>query len=185
MRIYQVKATYSRMTKLIDNITETTKRPWLWGRYSFLVAGIVLIGVILDQATKIWILAGHNISANGPISIAPFLDFVLVWNRGISYGLFQQDSDLGRWILAIFPIGASLAFWVWSTRASSKLLAAALALVISGAIGNGIDRIYYGAVVDFVYFHVGDFSWYVFNIADVWVVAGVVGLLYDSFQKWS
>ncbi|MEP2706966.1 MAG: signal peptidase II [Roseibium sp.] len=160
-----------------------TKQPLFWGRFSLLVTSVALIGVILDQASKLWLVYNFDLAENGPVSVLPVLDLILVWNRGISYGLFQQYSDLGRWLLAAFTVAATLALWIWSTRAPSKLLALSLALVISGAIGNGIDRIAHGAVVDFVYFHVGGFSWYVFNLADVWIVAGVVGLLYDSFRN--
>jgi signal peptidase II len=159
------------------------KRPFVWGRYSGLVFGIAAVCLILDQATKIWIVHGADVAANGPINLLPILDLILIWNRGISYGLFQQDSDLGRWLLALFTIAATLALWVWSTRVPSKIPALALALIIGGAIGNGIDRVVYGAVVDFIYFHAGSFSWYVFNLADVWIVAGVAGLLYDSFTN--
>ncbi|GAA0778865.1 signal peptidase II [Roseibium denhamense] len=167
--------------------TETSqqlfKRPFLWGRFSRFVLIIALIGVVLDQAAKVWLVHVFDLRLNGPVELLPVLDLVLVWNYGISYGLFQQDSDLGRWLLAGFTVAATIALWIWSTRATSRILALALALVIGGAIGNGIDRIVYGAVVDFVHFHVGTFSWYVFNLADVWIVAGVIGLLYDSFTE--
>lgn len=159
------------------------KPPLLWGRYSRFILTVALICLVLDQASKLWIVFGADLTENGPIRLLPVLDLVLVWNRGISYGLFQQDSDLGRWLLAGFTIAATVALWIWSGRVPSKLPALALALIIGGAIGNGIDRIVYGAVVDFVYFHIGSFSWYVFNLADVWIVAGVAGLLYDSFTS--
>lgn len=162
---------------------ENSNRPLLWGRFSTVVLVLTLIGVALDQATKLWVLHGSGIPQNGPIPVLPILDFVLVWNRGISYGLFQQNSDLGRWLLAGATVVITIGLWIWSARCQSKLLAVALGFVIAGAIGNGIDRLAYGAVVDFVYFHVGTFSWYVFNLADVWIVAGVACLLYDSFAN--
>ena len=162
---------------------EPLKRSYFWGRFSGFVFAIAAVCLILDQVTKVWIVHGADVAAYGSINLLPVLDLILVWNRGISYGLFQQDSELGRWLLALLTIAATLALWVWSTRVPSKLLALALALIIGGAIGNGIDRVVYGAVVDFIYFHVGSFSWYVFNLADVWIVAGVAGLLYDSFTN--
>ncbi len=162
---------------------KSLKQPFLWGRFSGFVFAVATICLLLDQATKIWIVYQADLAARGSINMLPVLDLVLVWNRGISYGLFQQDSDLGRWLLAGLTVAATVALWIWSTRVTERLTAIALALIIGGAIGNGIDRIVYGAVVDFVYFHVGDFSWYVFNLADAWIVAGVAGLLYDSFTN--
>ncbi|MHA7774285.1 signal peptidase II [Roseibium sp. M-1] len=161
----------------------SAKQPLFWGRFSAFVFTVALIGLVLDQATKLWLVYGFKLAENGPVDLLPFLEIVLVWNRGISYGLFQQDGDLGRWILAGVTIAVTIGLWILSARCRTKLVALALALVIGGAVGNGIDRIVFGAVVDFVHFHVGSFSWYVFNLADVWIVAGVAGLLYDSFRN--
>lgn len=171
------------MNDLQQQVPATAKRPLVWGRFSSLVLLVALAGLVLDQASKLWLLFGYQLGVNGPVQILPFLEFVLVWNRGVSYGLFQQDSVTGQWLLAGLTVAITIGMWIWSTRCQSRLVAFALALVIGGAIGNGIDRIVYGAVVDFVHFHVGDFSWYVFNLADVWIVAGVAGLLYDSFRN--
>ncbi|CTQ61037.1 signal peptidase II [Roseibium album] len=161
---------------------DTAGQPLLWGRFSGIVFVVALAGLVLDQVSKLWLLYGFELGTNGPVELFPVLEFVLVWNRGVSYGLFQQDGDTGRWLLAGLTVAITIGLWVWSARCQTKLVAFALALVIGGAIGNGIDRIAYGAVVDFVHFHVGTFSWYVFNLADVWIVAGVVALLYDSFR---
>ncbi|WP_420335845.1 signal peptidase II [Roseibium sp.] len=171
------------MTEFQQPDPTTTKRPLVWGRFSSLVLVVALAGLVADQASKLWLLFGYGLGVNGPVQVLPFLEFVLVWNRGVSYGLFQQDSAAGQWVLAGLTVAITIGMWIWSARCQSKLVAFALALVIGGAIGNGIDRITYGAVVDFVHFHVGDFSWYVFNLADVWIVAGVAGLLYDSFRN--
>jgi signal peptidase II len=140
-----------------------------------------LATLVLDQASKLYFLFVDPLSAREPIRLAPFLDLIVVWNRGISYGLFQQHTEFGRWALVALSIAAAVGLSVWLARATNRLLGAALGLIIGGAIGNAIDRIAYGAVFDFVHFHVGSFSWYVFNIADAAIVAGVVGLLYDSF----
>ncbi|MEI2386422.1 signal peptidase II [Breoghania sp. JC706] len=150
-----------------------------WGRHSGMVALIAIVGLMLDQATKLWLLYGFDLGAAGPVALTSFLDIVLVWNRGISYGLFQQDGDIGRWLLAGFTLVAGVAIWIWAANARRFVTGLALGLILAGAIGNGIDRLVFGAVVDFVHFHVGSFSWYVFNVADVWIVAGVIGLLYD------
>jgi len=163
--------------------TESAKRPFFWSRFSPLVLSIALAGLLLDQASKLWLVYVFDLGTAGRVPLLPVLEFVLVWNRGISYGLFQQESELGRWLLAGFTLLVTAGLWIWSARSGNRLAAVALALIIGGAVGNGIDRLAYGAVVDFVHFHVGTFSWYVFNLADVWIVAGVAGLLYDSFKN--
>jgi signal peptidase II len=116
--------------------------------------------------------------------VGPYFDFVLTRNTGISYGLFQTEGALGQWVLLGFKIVAVVVLWVWLARARDRLTALSLGLIIGGAIGNAIDRLAYGWVADFVFFHVSAgtwrFNWYVFNLADVAIVAGVIGLLYDS-----
>jgi len=140
-----------------------------------------VFGLVTDQASKLWLLFVADIERTQPIEVAPFFDLIAVWNLGISYGLLQQDSDLGRWILLAVTAVALvfLGFWLW--RANSTLSAVSLGLIVGGAIGNGIDRLAYGAVFDFASFHIQSFSWYIFNVADIWIVAGVAGLLYDAF----
>lgn len=142
-----------------------------------------LVGVatlVLDQATKLWLLLVVDIAARQPIALGPFVDILLVWNRGISYGLFQQESALGRWLLIVGSLAVAVALAVWLGRSGGRVIALALGLIAGGAVGNAIDRIAYGAVMDFVHIHVGAFSWYVFNVADAAIVAGVAALLYDS-----
>jgi signal peptidase II len=140
----------------------------------------------LDQAAKLWLIFGYDLGSRGMTPLAPFLDLVLTWNTGISYGLFQQNTDLGRWLLLGFKLAAVVLLWVWLARATSRLTAVALGLIIGGALGNAVDRIVYGAVADFVYFHLSggnwEFRWYVFNLADAAIVAGVIGLLYESLR---
>ncbi len=139
-----------------------------------------LLTLVLDQATKLLGLFVLDLPVTEPIRLAPFLDLIVVWNRGISYGLFQQHSEAGRWALVALSVAASVGLTVWMLRAEGRLLALALGLVVGGAVGNAIDRVAYGAVFDFIHFHVGSWSWYVFNVADAAIVAGVAGLIYDS-----
>ena len=110
----------------------------------------------------------------------------VTWNTGISYGLFQQKGLARAWALLAFKAAAVVFLWIWLARASSRLTAVALGLIIGGAVGNAIDRLHWPGVMDFVLFHVQtaswSFHWYVFNLADVAIVAGVVGLLYDSLR---
>jgi signal peptidase II len=135
------------------------------------------LGILIDQAHKAWMLGPFAIEARGRVRLTPFLDLVMVWNRGISYGLLTQDGDLGRWLLVVLGVGgaALFAWWLWTTR--GLLAALSLGLVIGGALSNVVDRLRYGAVADFFLFHVGAFEWYVFNFADVWIVAGAIGLV--------
>jgi signal peptidase II len=111
---------------------------------------------------------------------------VLTRNTGISYGLFQTQGAFGHWVLIIFKTVAIVLLQLWLTRARDRLTALSLGLIIGGAIGNTIDRFAYGWVADFVFFHISTanwhFNWYVFNLADVAIVAGVVGLLYESLK---
>jgi len=150
-------------------------------RFGSLVAVLVAAA---DQGMKLWLLFVFDLATKAPVRLGPFFDLVLAWNTGISFSLFPQVGPLGQWALVGVKTVAVLLLWVWLARAGSRLTALALGLIIGGAVGNAVDRVAYGAVVDFVFFHVAtagwSFRWYVFNLADVGIVAGVIGLLYDS-----
>lgn len=156
------------------------------GYARFLRLGIVaaVLACALDQASKLYLMFVYGLPQQPPIRLGPFFDFVFVRNRGISYGLFQTEGPLGQWILLGIKVAAVVALAVWLTRTRDRLTALSLGLIIGGAIGNAIDRLAYGWVFDFVYFHIRtaswQFNWYVFNLADVAIVAGVAGLLYES-----
>ena len=147
-----------------------------------LVAAIVTL--VLDQASKLWLLFVFDIGRRGAVKLKPFFDLVLAWNPGISFGWLQNDSPLAQIALLIVKAVAVIVLAIWMARSRTILATVALGLIIGGAIGNAIDRLAYGAVVDFALFHVRiggkDFNWYVFNLADVAIVAGVAALLYDS-----
>ena len=153
---------------------------YLWGPLSPLGLGVAGLTLIADQADKAWMLYVYDIGAKGTVRLAPFFDLILVWNRGVSYGLFPQESGLGRWVLILFALTSTLALLVWLARITSPLAAVCVGLIIGGAVGNAIDRILYGAVADFFSFHAFGFEWYIFNVADTAIVAGVIGLLYES-----
>jgi signal peptidase II len=116
--------------------------------------------------------------------LLPVLDLVLTWNKGISYGLFQQDSTFGQWALFGVKVAATIFLWAWLSQAGSRLTAFSLGLIIGGAFGNAIDRLAHGAVMDFVHLHTPGygFNWYVFNLSDTAIVAGVALLLYESVR---
>jgi signal peptidase II len=154
---------------------------------SHLRPGVIaaLAVLALDQASKLWLLFVFDIAHRGAVKVTPFFDLVLAWNVGISFGWFQNDSQVAQIILMLIKAVAVVVLAIWMTRSRTLIATVALGLIIGGAIGNAIDRFAYGAVVDFALFHLqiggNTFNWYVFNLADVAIVAGVAALLYDSF----
>jgi signal peptidase II len=141
---------------------------------------------VLDQGSKLVMLYGLDFASAPPghaIQILPFFNLVMVWNPGISFGLFAADSPSGTTFLAIFQVLAILAliWWMWSSK--SRLLTVALGLVIGGALGNLVDRVVYGRVADFFHFYAAGYNWYVFNVGDIAINLGVLGLLYDVLVK--
>ena len=150
-------------------------------------AGLLVAGATfaLDQLSKMVLLYGvgfyHHPGAS--ISVLPFFNLVMVWNPGISLGLFPASSVEGTVFLATFQMIAVgvLCWWLWFARKAS--LAIGLGMVIGGALGNLIDRLVYGRVADFFHLHGFGYDFYVFNVADAAITFGVVGLLYDALMK--
>ena len=157
---------------------------FVWGPLTRFALAVAAATAVVDQAAKLWLLFGLDLPARGIVRLTPFLDLVLTWNTGISYGLFRQQGPFGQGALLALKAVAVVLLWIWLARTSSRLAALSLGLIIGGAIGNAIDRLAYGAVADFVLFHVTtatfSFNWYVFNLADVAIVAGVIGLLFET-----
>jgi signal peptidase II len=139
----------------------------------------------LDQASKLWLLFVFDIGHRGAVQVLPFFDLMLAWNTGISYGWFQNESAVGQISLTAVKAIAVIILAIWMARSKTWIVTLALGMIIGGAIGNAIDRFAYGAVVDFALFHLQiggkTYNWYVFNLADSAIVAGVAALLYDSF----
>jgi signal peptidase II len=158
---------------------------YLFGPHSAFGLAIALIVGAADQASKLWLLKVYGLADKGMVKVAPFVDLVLTWNTGISYGWFQTESVAGQALLLAIKAIAVIVLAIWMARSQTRMAAVALGLIIGGALGNAIDSLAYGAVVDFALFHVQigekDLSWYVFNLADTAIVAGVAALLYDSF----
>ncbi len=149
------------------------------GRIRRLGVGMALLALVVDQASKLWLLRIFDLPGRQQVRLMPWLDLVMAWNRGISYSLLTADSDAGRWLLIAGTLAAIGLLGVWLWRVRSPLTGIALGLLIGGALGNVVDRVAYGAVADFVYFHVGGFHWYIFNGADCAIVVGVALLLVD------
>ena len=159
--------------------TRPTLATWIWGPYSRLCAWTAVIAFACDQSHKWWMLAVYQIKQRGRVHLTPFLDLVLVINKGVSYG---QLAWVGPWVLAGFAVATAVGLWVWLARAATgSLMALSLGLIIGGALANALDRLMHGGVVDYFSLHALGYYWYVFNIADAVIVAGVVGLLYDSW----
>lgn len=149
------------------------------------VAGLAmgLVVLILDQASKTWILHGLDLPALGSIRLLPFLNFTMVWNHGVTFGLLTSRQPLTPFLLgalALAVVGA-LGYWLW--RSESLRNALPIGAIAGGAIGNVIDRIRYGAVVDFIHAHAFGYSWYVFNLADAAIVCGVGALMIESLRQ--
>jgi signal peptidase II len=159
------------------------KSPWLWGPRSPLGLGCALAIVAADQAHKGWMLGVYGIHEGERIALLPFLDIVFVINPGISWGLFSHRAG-GQWFWMALAGVAVLAMAVWLARGvSSALVAISVGLIMGGAVSNAIDRLWLGGVADFFEPHALGWRWpAVFNIADTAIVAGVIGLLYDSLR---
>ncbi|MET0314099.1 MAG: signal peptidase II [Hansschlegelia sp.] len=136
----------------------------------------------LDQAIKLWALFPFDLASKGRVAVLPVFDLVLIWNTGVSYGLFQQDGALGRWVLVGLHAVAAVVISFWIAREKDPATSAGLALILGGAVGNGLDRVVYGAVVDYALLHWREMTWYVFNLADAAIVAGVLLLLYGALR---
>ena len=143
----------------------------------FLAAALALIA---DQANKIWLIDVYHIAQHQPVRLTPFFDVIFAENPGISYSLLSAKTTSGRLALTLAAMIAIAFLGLWLWRARTKLTALGLGLIIGGALGNNAcDRFFYGYVADFYHFHVGNFSWYVFNLADVAITAGVICLVCD------
>ena len=139
---------------------------------------VVVVCLIADQATKLVVLGIMDPPRR--IEILPFADLVLVWNKGVSFGLFNENGVALRWLLVAVALAISAGLLVWLFRLNRLLPALGVGLILGGALGNVVDRVRFGAVVDFVYLHAGTFYWPAFNVADSTIAVGVVVLLYDS-----
>jgi signal peptidase II len=155
----------------------------VWGPFSRFGLAVAVVSAAADQAVKLWLIDGFDLEGRGLVTLTPFLDLVVAWNTGISYGLFPQEGPLGQAVLLAIKAAAVVLLWVWLARSPSRLVVLSLGLIIGGAIGNAIDRLHWPGVMDFALLHVTvggmRYNWYVFNLADTTIVAGVVGLLYE------
>ena len=141
---------------------------------------VALLVLFCDQASKYWILNVLDLPALGSIALLPVLNLTMVWNHGVTFGLFNGLGGVGPWLLTAVAVVVVALLLVWMARTDRASVAIALGAIAGGAIGNVIDRIRYGAVVDFIHAHAFGWSWYVFNVADASIVCGVAVLMADS-----
>ena len=160
------------MTTLAPSQPVVSRLGWL------AYAAAVLI-VAADQVSKAWVLGGLHLVEGAPIRLLPILRLNLTWNRGFSFGLLA-NVEVARWGLFAFSIAVAVGLAVWARRLQRPWPALALGLIMGGAVGNAVDRVRFGAVVDFIDVSgIGFFPW-IFNVADSAITVGVILLLLDS-----
>jgi signal peptidase II len=143
------------------------------------VASAVLV-LAADQISKWWVLNGLDLPARGVVRVLPVLDFAMVWNRGVTFGMLNGLGAWGGPIIALVALAIVIALGFWLRRARTCLSAVAIGAIAGGAVGNVMDRLRHGAVVDFILAHIGAWSWYVFNLADAAIVCGVLALVLEA-----
>jgi lipoprotein signal peptidase len=159
-------------------------------RQNFMPLGLIagLLVLVADQASKWWVLNVLNLPDLRQVVLLPVLNLTMVWNRGVTFGLLNGLGSWGHVILAAVALAVVIALGFWLRRAETRIMAVAIGSIAGGAIGNVIDRVRFGGVIDFIHAHVdtpwGDYSWYVFNVADAAIVCGVAVLVLESlFSK--
>jgi signal peptidase II len=139
--------------------------------------GLAAAVFLIDQLVKYWIISVVELQARVSIPVLPVFSLTWVENRGVSMGMLTADTEVGRWLLVGFTGIIATVVAIWIRRETHWPESLALGLVLGGALGNIVDRIRFGYVVDFIHLHAGPWSFYVFNVADAAITIGVVILL--------
>ena len=143
-----------------------------------LIAALVVLAA--DQGSKYWILHVLDLPDLGQMELLPVLSLTFVQNHGVTFGLLNGLGPWSHFVLAGIALLVVGALCVWLRRAENALVAVSIGAIAGGAVGNVIDRLRYGWVVDFIHAHIGEWSWYVFNVADAAIVCGVAALILES-----
>ena len=143
---------------------------------------IILVIFFFDRATKMYLIDLQTAGTNIDFYIFPFLNFYLVWNTGIGFGLASLETNIFYHILTVIITIVNLALIFFLLKAKGIYIYL-FALIIGGSLGNLFDRIYYYAVPDFIDIHVGNFHWFIFNVADIFITAGIIGLILAEVLK--
>lgn len=148
--------------------------------------GVAAVIAAADQLTKLWVLDFFSARAGQPpiVAVTPFFNLVLTGNRGMSFGLFNDNSAANTAIFTTIAVVIVVGLVVWLHRVATVWLRIGIGLIIGGALGNVADRLAHGAVVDFLDFHLGTWHWYAFNLADAAICVGVAMVLIDSLLGW-
>lgn len=141
---------------------------------------VLMLCLSADQLSKYWILYGLDLPDRVSVKVLPFLNFTMVWNHAVTFGMFGGLGSAGRILFSVIALGVACGLLVWMARTPSKLTAACVGAIAGGAIGNVMDRVRYGAVVDFIHAHAFGWSWYVFNVADSAIDCGVCVLVLQN-----
>jgi signal peptidase II len=140
---------------------------------------VALATLALDQLCK-WAALAWLGPGSPPLRVTPFFNLVLVWNRGVSFGMFNSGGSFSPWLLSGLALAVVVGLVVWLKRSDQLLTGLGLGLVIGGALGNVIDRVRFGGVIDFLDFHLAGYHWPAFNLADAGICVGAVLMLADG-----
>ncbi len=140
---------------------------------------LAALALVADRIVKVWLV--DLVSERGPMAVTSFFNVVYARNTGMSFSLFSSSGLWGRWLLVALSLAIVLALFVWLRRAQSGWQATALGLIIGGALGNALDRLFFGAVGDFFDFHAFGYHWPAFNVADMAIFGGVAFVILDGF----
>ena len=143
---------------------------------------IILLIFFFDRATKIYLIDLQGSGTDIDFYIFPFLNFFLVWNTGIGFGLMSLESNIYYHIMTAVIVIVNVVL-IFLLLKSKKNYAYMFALIIGGSLGNLFDRIYYSAVPDFIDIHIGNFHWFIFNVADIFITIGILGLIFIELLK--
>ena len=169
---------------MLENFRKCMSEKQLWFKELILMKKIIIILAIFffDRVTKIYLINLQTEGTNIDFYIYPFLNFYLVWNTGLGFGLASMEANVYYHILTsiIVIVNIGLIFFLVKSKAIYSYF---IALIIGGSLGNLFDRIYYYAVPDFIDLHLGSYHWFIFNVADIFITAGIIGLLFVELLK--
>ena len=145
--------------------------------------GIIIFIFFVDRFTKLWVISYVEKTENNfSLFLTSFLNIELIWNEGIAFGILSFEQDRYYFLITIIILLVILLLFWWLVN-SAGVEKFALSLILGGAIGNVVDRIYFMAVPDFIDFHINNFHWFVFNIADIFITIGITIMLINEFKK--